>query len=266
MEEEKSDKVELAGIELFSSNRKFYHDRCVLCQRSDKSGCKKAGQGTADAIACLKRAADVKDDFVVKKRIVALEEEKKPLLYHNTYDCFKKYTKFAAEKDDPNQKSEYDNAQTENISQASNDNSTTLTPMVRRSSVVPREKPVGQEKKKVNPKERNCTVCGSDRVWEKKSKKQIREKFRISEEAVAQSFLDATRFFKDAVFSRTADITSPKRLTAADLYCHRKCLREYFKKNKEESTSKTEDTPEPPNRKKELFHLALKELDKQIND
>ena len=68
------------------------------------------------------------------------------------------------------------------------------------------------------------------------------------------------------MFSRTADITSPERLTAADLYCHRKCLREYFKNHKEESTSKTEDTPEPPNRKKELFHLALKELDKRIND
>ena len=178
MEEEKSDKVGLAGEELLSDT-KFYHDRCVLCQRSDKSDGKKAGQGTADAIASLKRAAEVKEDFVVKKRIVSLEAEKKPLIYHNTYDCFKRYTKIVTEKNDANQQSKNDNARTENISQASNDNSTTLTPMLRRSSVAPREKPVGQESKKVNPTERKCVICGSDRVWEKKSKKQIREKFRI---------------------------------------------------------------------------------------
>ena len=54
MEEEKSDKVGLAGVE-FLSNTKFYHDQFVLYQQCDKSDRKKVGQGTADAIACLKR-------------------------------------------------------------------------------------------------------------------------------------------------------------------------------------------------------------------
>ena len=54
MEEEESDKVGLAWVELLS-NTKFYHDRFVLYKQSNKSDCKKVGQGTADATACLKR-------------------------------------------------------------------------------------------------------------------------------------------------------------------------------------------------------------------
>ena len=54
MEEDESDEVGLAGVELLS-NTKVYHDRFVLYQQSDKSDCKKVGQGTAGATACLKR-------------------------------------------------------------------------------------------------------------------------------------------------------------------------------------------------------------------
>ena len=104
-------------------------------------------------------------------------------------------------------------------------------------------------------------------MWDKSSKKHVRQKYRISEPDVAQSFIDATRHFKDEVYSRTADLTSQKLVTAADLFYHRHCLRTYTGRYERERSSKSEVAkPKPVNRKEELFYLALTDLDQRINE
>lgn len=44
-----------------------------------------------ELISSLKCATDTRDHVLVKKGIKILEIEKKPLLYHNTNPCYKKY-------------------------------------------------------------------------------------------------------------------------------------------------------------------------------
>ena len=251
----------LTGVELICTTS-FHHDRCVICQKSDnKHESKKASEGTIEGVASLKRAANAKEDVVVKKRILTLEENKKPLLYHNTYECYKKYTK------NPSIQRLEEGGNEEPTEDALSSNVQSSTQMLRRSSVQPREKPLEKKREEVNSKTLKCTICGSVRVWDKRSKKHVREKYRISEPDVAQSFIDATRHFKDEVYSRTADLTSQKLVTAADLFYHRHCLRTYTGRYERERSSKSEVAkPKPVNRKEELFHLALKELDQRINE
>ena len=71
------------GIELVCGST-FHRDRCVLCQKA------KADKGTKEGISNLKRAAEEKNDVVVKKRIQVLEAENKPFIRHRK--CVKEYT------------------------------------------------------------------------------------------------------------------------------------------------------------------------------
>ena len=249
----------LTGIELCKS-ASFHHDRCIICQKPhNKYENKKEVEGTANGIASLKRAADAREDGAMKKRILALEEMNKPFIYHNNNECYKTYTH-----------KKY--VHTSAIEQPTQDAPTLTqdidksTQMLRRSSVTPRDKPLEEKRENANPKKRKCVYCGSDRVWVKKTKKYVYEKYRISETDVAQHFLDATRCLQDEVYSRTADLTSVELLTAADLFYHRQCRNVYATKYKCESSSKCEIKPKPPCEKEELFNLALKKLDKRINE
>ena len=53
-------------------------------------------------------------------------------------------------------------------------------------------------------------------------------KCRISESNRALSFLAATNFFQDSVFTRTCDLQDPHSVFGADLYYHRECMTKYM--------------------------------------
>src|ERR1700690_3826659 len=56
----------------------------------------------------------------------------------------------------------------------------------------------------------------------------VREKFRLCEEESAQKFLKAMKFRSDEVLVRCADLDTPEKIFAADIYCHKHCLCRYI--------------------------------------
>ena len=125
--------------------------KCIICQQpGDKvSKLTQPNQAGQDS---MKRAASIRKD-VVSKRLKGAEEEGTPYVYYNTNKCFKWYTHRqkleALEQAEVVGQDEMEVTETESIK-----------PMLRRSSVTPREA-VSSEK---DPKELKCVVCGSDRI------------------------------------------------------------------------------------------------------
>ena len=107
----------------------------------------------------------------------------------------------------------------------------------------------------------------SVRVWLKKDDKYEYNKYRFSCEERIETFLNATRFFKDEVFCRTSDLNSCEDITAADLFYHDTCFKRYSAKYSscikicgDRNQNSSADT------KKELFLLALKDIDPYIQE
>ena len=90
MEESKDGKL-LSGAKVIYSTA-FHHKFSIICQMCYKKYTTKKTSGRTEiGIFSLKRAGDTSEDVIVKKSIQILEKEKKPLLYHNTNNCFKKF-------------------------------------------------------------------------------------------------------------------------------------------------------------------------------
>lgn len=53
-------------------------------------------------------------------------------------------------------------------------------------------------------------------------------KYRICEKKSATNFLEATRYFKDSVFSRTSLLKTVEDVFGQDIYVHKDCLRQYI--------------------------------------
>ena len=97
-----------------------------------------------------------------------------------------------------------------------------------RSCVKPRPGPSPQ----VPVKQMLCGVCGKERKYDRKKKEYVREKFRISEDDVADSFLDSladdeTCSDYPGIQIRFVDIRCRGDVFAADIYCHRICIRDF---------------------------------------
>ena len=79
-----------SGIKLTSQNKDFNKNRCLICQKSDSRN-NQVVTATQTGLASLKRVVEDIADSTMSKRIRLLESEKKPILYHYTSDCYKKY-------------------------------------------------------------------------------------------------------------------------------------------------------------------------------
>ena len=115
----------------------------------------------------MKLVASIRKD-VVSKRLKGAEEEGTPYGYHNTNKCFKWYThrqkQEAIEQATVAGQDEMEVTETESIK-----------PMLRRSSVTPREAASSEKDRK----ELKSVVCGSDRI--QVNRVSLRDKYRISE-------------------------------------------------------------------------------------
>ena len=68
-----------------------------------------------------------------------------------------------------------------------------------------------------------CGICNLVK------KNGVKEKFRISERSAAEQILRVAKAKQDSVLVRFADIQTPERLLAADIYCHKDCKRDYVR-------------------------------------
>lgn len=74
----------------------------------------------------------------------------------------------------------------------------------------------------VNIFTKQCVICG------KVKHKMEYGKFRISEKNRAEAFLKAASTLQDDVFIRTCDLQDANAVYAAEMYCHKLCIRNYY--------------------------------------
>ena len=76
----------------------------------------------------------------------------------------------------------------------------------------------------MRPENLKYAICGQY------AKSGGRKKFRISEELRVENRQKASSYFKDEINTRIADLNTPVKMFAADLYCHKKCYGKYNRK------------------------------------
>ena len=77
---------------------------------------------------------------------------------------------------------------------------------------------------RVPPSHLPSVVCG------KLQHNGTREKFRVSESARANRFIEAAICFQDEIYTRIADLEEDLRVFGADLYYHKRCMEAYLSK------------------------------------
>ena len=184
------------------SSEEFNPDWCILCQKPDTKGKKKSSKPacrpTESGKNSLKRAAEARNDVVVKRRICALEGEGKTFLYHNTNECFKGYTlKKTIESLQREIFCEADGVENPEMRVEGEPNA-----MLRRSSTTPRDKPVGKPKSDFNANKLNCVIYGNTRVWVKNWAGFIKCKYRLSSEEGAGYLLAGIGYLLRRVLRR----------------------------------------------------------------
>ena len=80
----------------------------------------------------------------------------------------------------------------------------------------------------------NAYKCATCNLVEKNG---VKEKFRISHVPTAQLLLDAAAAKQDDVHVRFADLQTPERLIAADMYCHSNCKRAFLHEFTEQNSA-----------------------------
>ena len=76
-----------------------------------------------------------------------------------------------------------------------------------------------------------CEICNLVK------KHGVKEKFRISHVPTAQLLSDAASAKQDDVHVRFADLQTPERLIAADMYCHSNCKRAFLHEFTEQNSA-----------------------------
>ena len=152
---------------------------------------------------------------IIREDDVAQRINQVPLcdvVYHVNNNCYKKYTR----------KKDLDRVRKRKIDplkhETPHEEETTVKVARTRASVTGRYPPSKDE----HSFRKLCVICA------KQKSKGTFEKFRISETARAEKFLEATKFFQDEVFTRTCDLEGAEAVFGADLYCHSNCISGYL--------------------------------------
>ena len=89
-----------------------------------------------------------------------------------------------------------------------------------------------------------CIICN------KQKSKGVTETFRICEYERAQSFIDATKYYLDEVYTRTSTLNTAEDVFANDLHCHKLCINNYLLKYKRQKSA-----DENPNNIKKQYQI-----------
>lgn len=197
-----------------------YIDTCIICQTT-------TSQATTSTVNGRKRildAAYARDD-IVKKRLKLIGDS--DFVYHMNNECYKKYTLQKTLDKIVSDKIAFDArpAETDTTESPAEDLSRSS-----RSQSIPRADPSDTSEMY----KQTCVICGHI-----KHKGQY-EKYRISESNRAKTFLEATTYLQDEVYTRTCDLQNEHSVFGADLYCHKPCIRTYISKYELASRTPTE--------------------------
>ena len=230
--------VQLSGTDV--ENADFDRANCVICQEktqekviSTPNGCKR-----------IREASDIRNDSVTKRiKLVAADSD---FYYHMSNKCYKKYTNSTLLQRF-RQREELQNA---SPSSSARSRTETRTQSTARSSPNP-----------INIRsvmyQMNCIIC------HQRSHKREFNKFCISEDNRATSFLEVANYFQDDVFGRICDLQDKHAVFGADLYYHKHCMTIYLQKYSK--ASRTTDDPPTLSVKQRAWNNIVLELEVGLN-
>ena len=190
--------------------------KCIICQKHRKEKTSTTKEGRERILI----AAEIRQDDVLSR--INLLEKDSAFVYHCSNSCYKSYTLKKTllgvkKKHESKQPNESDDTLLQ-------DSTETPTKKLRGDSSL-RSKP----SPKISPATLPCIVCG------KLKHNNIIEKYRISETTRAKTFLAATLFFLDDVYTRTCDLHDESAVFGADIYYHKLCLEAYLQRYRKQS-------------------------------
>ena len=200
-------------------------EKCIICQRHDPQ---LRTSGTENGRLAVIRAAGIREDSVLE-RLQHVDQRK--FVYHVSNDCYKKYT---LKKTLENWKKLKLSTQAATSDPSLQQSTSTGTQMRRRSSATSRDP--ASRADEVDIFSKACFICGHAKH------NNEYQKWRISEESRAESFLKAALCLQDEVYTRTSDLQNVKAVFGADLYCHNICIRNYIRKGEKQSSNHGQST------------------------
>ena len=230
--------VQLSGT--YVENADFDRAKCVICQEKTQekvintpNGCKR-----------IREAIDIRNDTVTKRiKLVAADSD---FYFHMSNKCYKKYTNSTL----PQRFRQREELQ--NASPSSSGTSRTATPT--QSSARSSPNPINTRSVMY---QMNCIIC------HQRSHKRGFNKFRISEDNRATSFLEAANYFQDDVFGRICDLQDEHAVFGADLYYHKHCMTIYLQKYSK--ASRTTDDPPTLSVKQRAWNNIVSQLEVVLN-
>ena len=177
--------------------------RCIICQNETKY----PTTGTERGRIAIQEAAEIRKD-IVHDRLLRLDNNN--FVYHVTYYCYLSYTHTKS----------LLNLSNDSTSTKTDDNNNDTSTRIHRSDVKPRSKSLMKE----SHYKTVCIVCCQIRY------KGKHDKSRISDSSMARNFLKATVSMQDDVFLRTYDLQDEHSVFGANLYYHKLCMLNYFRR------------------------------------
>ena len=228
-------------------------EKCIICQKIDPQ-CNTTS--SENGRKRLKEAAGIRKDMVYE-RLQVVDQNK--FYYHVNNNCYKTYV----HKKKLEKIVQHDTCVVSKGASLSRENVTSQG-KTRRSMLDSRD-PVTKPDD-VNIFSKPCVICGNVKH------KMDYGKFRISEKNRAEAFLKAATILQDDVFTRTCDLQDANAVLAADLYCHKLCIRNYIRKGEKKlhksqsSSGEQQETNTPGNECERPANDEMKRCGAQLRE
>ena len=190
-----------------SKDTSFDPTKCIICQRTSDEKVLSNPNGRKR----IREASEVRND-VISERLKQIKDD--GFVYHMNNDCYKLYTM------DSDLRSLKRKSSKNSHEPFSSDNGGVSEEKLPRYQAV--RNPPKTAMTATTLRDVSCIIC------DKKSHKKNYNKYRICESNRASSFLTATAFLQDSVFTRTCDLQDPPAVFGADLYYHKDCMTTYL--------------------------------------
>ena len=179
----------------------FDRGKCVICQEKTQENV----ISTPNRCKLIWEASDIQNDSVTKRiKLVAADCD---FYYHMSNKCYKKYTNLTLLRHF-RQREELQNV-------LPSSSRTPITVTRTQSTAHSSPNPIYTQSVMYHM---NCIICNQ------KSHKREFNKFRISEDNRATSFLKAANYSQDDMFGRICDLQNEHAVFGADLYYHKHCM------------------------------------------